>query len=167
MKSRAILAVGIVTLAGLPLVFIGKSRLIDNQKSAKPITDADPAEQYLRAKINNIVIPLVDFDNATVEEALDFLRLRARELDPAEAESRRGIGFIIRKPTIPPTEEVNHNGEALDASADVQMGPSVMALRVNTKGSNMTLRQVLDLMCKEAKLQWKIAEGKVVFEPLD
>ena len=162
MNSRTILALGIVILAGLPLVFISKFRLVDTQQNAAPNKDADPAEQYLRDKINNIVIPIVDFDDTTVEEALDFLRLRARELDPAEEESRKGLGFIIRKPSV-----IDPKNGTLYTGADAQTGPNLMSLTVNTKGRNMTMSQVLDLMCIEAKLQWKIAEGKVILEPID
>ncbi len=145
--TQSLLALGVLILALMPLVFTGKFRLTDTRSNASPIDEAMSDEQYLRYKINNIVIPLVNFDNTTIEEALDFIKLRARELDPAEKESQRDLGFIFIKPSVKDT--------------------TIQPLRVNTQGKNLTLGQVLDSMCQEAKLQWKIAGDTIVLEPLD
>jgi|GEM_PF-6865971 len=40
-----------------------------------------------------IVIPVVDFEDITVEEAIDFLRIRSAELD----ESKAGINFVTKQ----------------------------------------------------------------------
>ncbi|MES2924791.1 MAG: hypothetical protein V4819_24770 [Verrucomicrobiota bacterium] len=54
---------------------------------------------YLTHKLNQIIIPRIDFEDTTVEEAIDFLRLRASELDATELDpSRKGINFVVRKP---------------------------------------------------------------------
>lgn len=45
------------------------------------------------AHLKQIVIPLVDFSNASLEECLDFLQLRSRELSP----DRKGFNFIVGK----------------------------------------------------------------------
>ena len=47
----------------------------------------------------SIVIPVVDFEDTSVEEAIDFLRQRSIELDTLELDpTRKGINFVIRKP---------------------------------------------------------------------
>ncbi|HEY1120835.1 MAG TPA: hypothetical protein VGE67_04510, partial [Haloferula sp.] len=50
-------------------------------------------------KLSTIVIPVIDFDNTSVEEAVDFLRSRAAEYDTTELDpSKKGVNFVIRKP---------------------------------------------------------------------
>ena len=53
--------------------------------------------QYLQQKLNNIIIPDVDFEDVTVQEALETLRIRAREFDIETDEDKKGINFIIRE----------------------------------------------------------------------
>lgn len=51
---------------------------------------------YITEKLRRIVIPSIDFENTTLEEAIDFLRFRAEELDTLELDpSKRGISFVI------------------------------------------------------------------------
>ena len=46
-------------------------------------------------KLKNMIIPVVDFDDTTVEEAIDFLRQRATELDKWELDPvKKGINFV-------------------------------------------------------------------------
>ncbi|MDB6078865.1 MAG: hypothetical protein JWO82_2612 [Akkermansiaceae bacterium] len=53
----------------------------------------------LLGKLQQIVIPVIEFDDTTLEEALDFLRLRGRELDVSEQDpSRKGVNIQIVKP---------------------------------------------------------------------
>lgn len=54
---------------------------------------------YILNKLRNVVVPGVDFRDTTLEEAADFLALRARELDVAELDpAKKGVNFVIRKP---------------------------------------------------------------------
>ena len=47
-------------------------------------------------RLNNIIVPVVDFDDTTVLEALSFLRSRARELDVYELDpAKRGIEYNV------------------------------------------------------------------------
>lgn len=52
--------------------------------------------EYVQQKLNNIIIPVVDFENTTLSESLNFLRLRTRELDTEPDPARKGIHFTIR-----------------------------------------------------------------------
>jgi len=64
-------------------------------------SEADGAS-YMTEKLRRIIIPRIDFEDTTLEEAIDFLRLRAAELDTIELDpSRRGMNFIIRRPRNP------------------------------------------------------------------
>lgn len=46
------------------------------------------------ARLEKIVIPVIEFEEVTVEEALDFLRMRSFELDLGEPE-RKGVSWIV------------------------------------------------------------------------
>ncbi len=53
-------------------------------------------EVSIAAKLDRIMIPQIALDQATLEEALDFLRLRAAENDTLESDpTRRGVNFAV------------------------------------------------------------------------
>ena len=135
---------------------------------AGPVRD-QPLEtfgvQYLQQKLNNIIIPLVDFENTTVEEALDFLRLRARELDPEPDESKKGLNFIIRKPRVAGD---TGGGGAADLSADAGVVSNPGALRIKElKLRNVPLGRVLQYIVDATRLRFKLDEHSVVLLPVD
>lgn len=122
--------------------------------------------QYLQQKLNNIIIPLVDFDNTTVQEALDFLRLRAREIDPEPDENRKGLNFIIRKPGVSGAP-AGDAGAALDADAAVG-GGNIEGLRIDElKLRNVPLGTVLQYICDKTRLRYKLDEHSVILLPLE
>jgi hypothetical protein len=71
---------------------------IPDPMPAKPVakTPADPSQRTLY-KINNIIIPSVDFDDVSLDEAVEFLRNRSIELDATEPDSMlKGMDFVVR-----------------------------------------------------------------------
>ena len=121
--------------------------------------------QYIQNKLNNIVIPLVDFDNTTVEEALDFLRLRARELDSEPIEDRKGLNFIIRKPN---NDAAGSEGLEADLAADAGPISNPGSLRIKElKLRNVPLGTVLQYIVDATRLRFKLDEHSVVLLPLD
>ena len=64
-----------------------------------PVTDAFARNTSGTARINNklnsIIIPRVEFRDASVREAIDFLREQSVENDPAP-EGRRGVDIVLR-----------------------------------------------------------------------
>jgi hypothetical protein len=54
---------------------------------------------YLSEKLRHIVIPSIDFEDTSIEEAIDFLRLRSKELDTLELDpGKKGLNFVVRNP---------------------------------------------------------------------
>src|SRR5438046_8152477 len=49
----------------------------------------------IRTKLDNIVIPRIEFRDASIREAIDFLRKQATANDPA-TEGRRGVDIVLR-----------------------------------------------------------------------
>ncbi len=116
---------------------------------------------YLRNKLDNIVIPIVDFENTSVEEAIDFLRIRARELDLTETDpTRKGINFIIRKPK---------GGSATDAGdGDDLLGSDIGSARIpSLKLRNVPLGVALQYICDLTRLRYKVDDHSVSLLPIN
>ena len=102
-------------------------------------------------KLQNIVIPAVKFENTSLEEAIDFIRLRSKELDTAEKEpAKQGVNFVIRKPRGGDNNEPDP-GKAL----------------VTLDMKNATIISVLGEMAKQTNLRFKVDEFAVTFVPAD
>jgi general secretion pathway protein D len=121
---------------------------------------------YITEKLRRIVIPRIDFEDTTVEEAIDFLRLRAAELDTLELDpDRRGVNFVIRRPR---TTAVG--GGELDAaagdSAPLLGGGDPGALRINElRLRNVPLAVALKYICDATKLRYKVDDFAVTLVP--
>lgn len=84
------------------------------RKSARPAPERQP-KHPAQLRLEQIIIPVVDLEDTTLEEAIDFLRQRTRELEPMEMDpGKRGISFVVRKPRL--------EGAAVDAELDPEAG---------------------------------------------
>ncbi|MDB6079455.1 MAG: hypothetical protein JWO82_3202 [Akkermansiaceae bacterium] len=54
-----------------------------------------PERVTYRQQLEHITVPVIEFDDTSLEEALDFLRLRTREADPPVPQSG---GFVVKLP---------------------------------------------------------------------
>jgi hypothetical protein len=116
-------------------------------------------------KLNEIVIPEVRFDNVSVEEAIEFLRLRSIECDRSGVDdSQKGIGFILRGPKVISGDDGHDELDGFWDAAD----PNAYSIKFLSM-ANARLIAVLDVMCSEAKLKWEIDPDshKIVITPFD
>jgi len=93
-----------------------------------PGTDQfDPNVVSVKNKIDRIIIPKIALDEASLEEALDFLRLRAGENDPFETDpARKGVNFTLNL-----------------GAADSPAATKVRSLRFSLQLTNTPLSQIL------------------------
>ncbi|MBN8420224.1 MAG: hypothetical protein J0L73_15005 [Verrucomicrobia bacterium] len=57
-----------------------------------------PAEPKLQQKLDEIILPTMQFRNATIEEAVEYLRVKSREFDQKTASPvSGGVSFILNK----------------------------------------------------------------------
>lgn len=125
-------------------------------------------------KLNEIVIPEVRFDNVSVEEAIEFLRLRSIECDRSGVDdSQKGIGFILRGPKVISGDDGHDGHDELDELDELDefgdaVDPNAYSIKFLSMG-NARLIAVLDVMCSEAKLKWEIDPDshKIVITPFD
>ena len=69
-------------------------------------------------KLDGIIIPIIDFEDNNLNEAIDFMRLRVLDLDVAEKNpANRGVNFIIRNSGV-----VEKNGDQVPAGSPLVEG---------------------------------------------
>ena len=88
-----------------------------------PMSLGSDGASYLMQKLRSIIVPVVDFEDTTVEEATDFLRGRSMELDTLELDpARKGVNFVIRQPRGS-GRPVSDPGSARHLGGDACPGP--------------------------------------------
>lgn len=100
--------------------------------------------EALSNKLDDIIIPRIDFTDSSVVEALGFLRKRAAELDDTESDpSRKGVNIVLK---LPP--------DSADSSY-----PITLSL------TDVPLGAALDYVARAANLKTKIERHAVVIVP--
>ena len=73
------------------------------------------------AKLEQIVIPQVNIDGATIEEAVDYARICSIQYDPESDVEYRGVSFLERRPRVDPDSEPDgYRGIGVDESAQTR-----------------------------------------------
>ncbi len=121
-----------------------------------------PGVASINEKLRRIIIPRIDFEDTTIDEAIAFLRMRASELDTLEPDpSRRGVSILIRKPRPTGAEPVPDDDPL--ASGSTYVGD----LRIRElKLRNVPLEVVLKHICGNTKLRYKVDAYGVTIVPL-
>lgn len=84
---------------------------------------------YLTRKMAEIVFPQVQFAGASIEEAIEFLRVKSRDLDVNETNpAKKGVNIILKTGDAPVTASI---------SLDLKDVPMVEALRYVTELAGM------------------------------
>ncbi|MDI1313536.1 M56 family metallopeptidase [Prosthecobacter sp.] len=103
------------------------SRIADGGVGAA--TAAEPPAKplnFLEKKAAAIIIPTVQFRGATVVEAVEFLRVKAKDFDP----DKKGVSILIRADEIPQNALI---------TLDLKDVPLIEALRYTAELAGMTL----------------------------
>lgn len=88
----------------------------------------NPGQLYTE-KMQNIIFPTVQFSGASIEEAVEFLRIKSRDYDVRETDpSRKGVNLIIKPGTAPSAQTI---------SLDLKDVPMSEALRYITELGGM------------------------------
>lgn len=123
---------------------------------------------YITEKLRRIVVPRIDFEDTTVEEAIDFLRLRASELDTTELDpSKKGVNFVIRRPrpgAAGAADAGTDAGAGGDALPTVNSDPGSLRVR-ELRLRNVPLAVALKYICDQTKLRYKVDDFAVTLVP--
>ena len=124
---------------------------------------------YITRKLSSIFVPKIDFEDTTVEEAIEILRMRAYELDSTELDpNKKGINFVVRRPKA--TVAAADAGVAAGAAGAADALPLGVtdpgALRVKElRLRNLPLAVVLKYICEQTKLRYKVDDYAVTLVP--
>ncbi|MGC6426800.1 MAG: Amuc_1098 family type IV pilus outer membrane protein [Akkermansiaceae bacterium] len=114
----------------------------------------------ITAKLQSINIPLIDFQDTSVEEALDFLRVRSTELDNTTInEGEKGINFVVKG-----------GGASANAALDGEGGGAAdpRTARIDQLYlTNVPLATALQYICDKAGLRYKVDEYAVTLLPIN
>jgi general secretion pathway protein D len=124
---------------------------------------------YISEKLRRIIIPSINFEEGTsLEEAVDFLRLRAGELDTLEINpEQKGVNIVIQSPrsnTVGGGElDVAAGETALLGESDIGALQLNNALRIR----NVPLATALEYICEltDPKLRFKVDDFAVTLVP--
>jgi len=144
--------------------------------------------EYITSKLNRIIIPKIEFRDATVREAIDFLKEKSSDLDTQEPDpARRGVNIVLQldsgggggapepapaAPTAPAAPAIPGLEAQPAAGLPAAPLPSVGApavssaeARITLSLSNIPLMEALKYICQLANLKLKIDPYAVSIVP--
>jgi general secretion pathway protein D len=140
----------------------------DLPDSRNPTTDGGSGVAYITEKLKRIIIPMINFEDTTVEEAIEFLRQRSAELDTLELDpARKGVNFVVRRPRANAAAAGGDTGldaaaaDALPAASADPGSLRISELRIR----NVPLAQALKYICDATKLRYKVDDFAVTLVP--
>jgi general secretion pathway protein D len=117
---------------------VGASTIID-----QPQIDTR-GTSLINRKLDEITIPRIDFQDATIREAVDFIKQRAAALDTTEQDpSRKGVNIVLKL-----------SSDAPEANS-----------RITLSLTDIPLRAAIDYVAKAANLKLKVEPYAVAIVP--
>ena len=111
--------------------------------------NADVGIVSVSAKLKKIIIPKIMLDQATLGEALDFLRIKSSECDVYENDpARKGVNFTLNL-----------------GAPDSPVAKRIMAERINLKLNQVPLAKVLKYLTELTSTSFATDEFSVVITP--
>jgi general secretion pathway protein D len=99
------------------------------QSAVDPFIGGADGSRYYTEKMQRIIFPAVQFQGASIEEAIEFMRIKSRDFDTVERDpSRKGVNLILKAGSTPSTAQI---------SLDLKDVPMVEALRYITELAGM------------------------------
>jgi general secretion pathway protein D len=137
----------------------------------------------INAKLQKIIIPRLEFREATIREALDFLRKRSVELDTTETDpAKKGVSFVLSlesaggggaapapaaapaAPSIPGLEPIPGAVPAPEAAPVVSSGGATTPITISLQ--NVPLVEALRYVTSLANLKFKVEPYAVRIVPM-
>ena len=141
-----------------------KRRFVDARSTdSSALAEERRGTELMLARLNGIVIPRVDFRDATVRQAVGFLQQRSRDLDTTDDDpERRGVNIVLKLPatSAPAPASMEIEGESIAPagfSADS---------RITLNLSNVPLYEALRYVATLAGLKVKVEPFAVSIVPL-
>ncbi len=140
----------------------------------------------IQQKLNSIILPKLEFRDATIREAVEFLKKKSAELDVKESDpARRGVNIVLRlesgpnlgvpagpealpvgAPAIPGLEPIPGAVPAGGAAAAFLPGVNPGDARITVSLSNIPLAEALKYVTQLANLKFKVEPFAVSIVPV-
>jgi general secretion pathway protein D len=136
----------------------------------------------INAKLNRIILPKLEFKDATIREAVDFLKRKSAELDSQEPDpSKRGVNIVLKLDNaggvgVPPPVEVPAPVPTIPGlePAPAPAAPALPAVpqvnpneaRITVALTNIPLLEALKYVTNLASLKFKVEPYAVSIVPL-
>jgi hypothetical protein len=112
---------------------------------------------YILSKLRTIVLPSVDFEDTTLEEAAAFLRKQSIELDATELDpARKGLNIVVRHPVA---KKGSNPGKDEDKPETVRI--KELHLR------NVPLAEALKYICEVTRYRYKVDDFAITLVSSD
>ncbi|MGJ8673678.1 Amuc_1098 family type IV pilus outer membrane protein [Rubritalea sp.] len=109
----------------------------------------DRIQQVRGAKLRQIVIPVVDFQDASIQEAYDVIREWSREFDQLTLDQeKKGLNFVLNL-----------------GATDSDSYREITDKRINLNLRNVPLEEVLDYVNQATGTQWMVDDHAVLITP--
>lgn len=148
--------IGVLTLAGATEAQERRPR--HEPPDAPPHAVAkDPHQVALEKKLDKIVIPEVSFNDTSLEEAVDFLRTRSKELDTTtEVPALKGVNLVVRRKSPVKREGLTMELRNVTLRKAIENVAEAVGLRMAVSQFTVTL------MPEEDAEQSKLAQSKAM-----
>jgi hypothetical protein len=153
-----------------------KSGSDESKTSPVPGTEANAdAVAMIQRKLSAIIIPRLEFRDASIREAADFIRRKSVELDTAEPDpSKRGISIILKpgranvdagaapppKPAVAPIPAIP--GLETIPDAPPAAAPDAFDARIHLSVANIPLGEALRYVASLGRMQYQVEPHAVV-----
>lgn len=141
----------------------------DTASGAQGRNIAGAGTEAISAKLNRIIIPKIELRDATVSEAVEFLKQRSRDLDTTtdDPKQKRGVNIVLKlPPTAAPVVSSDPTAvPAPDAAAPAR--PVANAdTKINLSLNNAPLIEALRYLTELAGLKYKVEPFAVSIVPI-
>ncbi|MFV0414922.1 MAG: Amuc_1098 family type IV pilus outer membrane protein [Chthoniobacterales bacterium] len=117
--------------------------------------------ELIQAKLNQIIIPSIELNDASLADAVDFLIQQSQRLDPGTDGEKRGVNIVIRQSAAgASTSQMTEDGE-VPATAT-----NSAARRVSLALKNIPLYVALDYLAQLSDTRIKVEPFAVSLVPL-
>lgn len=100
----------------------------------------NPVSDAMTVKLQSLIIPTIDFEDATLSEAIDYLRQQSRALD----ESNKGINIVLNLPLTEKKESPNVEQTGIPVEPHISLElhevPMYVALEYVAKQAGLSIR---------------------------
>ncbi|MCX6968736.1 MAG: type II and III secretion system protein [Verrucomicrobia bacterium] len=126
--------------------------------------------EAISAKLNRIIIPKIELHDATIREAVEFLKQRSRDLDTTtdDPKLKKGVNIVLKLPNAPAaTEAPAADATAVPAPGEATAAAAVTAdTKITLSLSNVPLIEALRYLTELAGLKYKVEPFAVSIVPI-